>query len=107
MSEKALESREQLIQYLEQVSGRSIRTREDIKAYVEEMSARKAADDPSVRWWQKAKTVMLAVLTVSSLMQYYLMDVLVQVVSLRETTFFVPVSTPAVVKSLRETPPQA
>ena len=96
-------SREELVQYLEQVSGRRLRTRDDIKAYVEEMSSRKAADQPSVLWWQKAKTVTLIGLTVFAFIQYYMMDVMVQIMSLRETTFFVPVSAPApVVKSMVE-----
>jgi hypothetical protein len=90
---KPLASREELIQYLEQVSGRSIRTRDDIKAYVEEMAARKAADEPSVIWWRRAKTATLIGLTV-------------QIMALRETTFFVPVSVP-MVKSMLQTDPKS
>jgi len=99
-------SREELIQYLEQASGRSIRTRDDIKAYVEEMAARKAADEPSVIWWRRAKTATLIGLTVFAFVQYYMIDVMVQIMALRETTFFVPVSMP-MVKSMLETDPKS
>jgi hypothetical protein len=103
MGKKQPESQEELLRYLEQVSGRRIRTRDDIKAYVEEMAARKAADQPSVRWWRKAKTITLIGLTAFAFIQYYMMDVMLQIMSLRETTFFVPVSAPApVVKSMAE-----
>jgi len=95
MVEKKGASREELVQYLEQLSGRSIRTREDIKAYVDEMSARRAADQPSVRWWQKAKTITLVALAAFAFIQYYMLDVMVQIMALRENTFFVPVSLPA------------
>ena len=87
-------SREELIEHLEQASGRRIRTREDIKAYLDEVAARKAADDPSVRRWQQAKTITLIGLATVAFVQYYMMDVMVQILSLRETTVFIPVSAP-------------
>ena len=88
------ESREELIQYLEQVSGRRIRTREDIKTFLDEVAARKAVDAPSVRRWQQAKTITLIGLATFAFVQYYMMDVMVQILSLRETTVFIPVSAP-------------
>ena len=87
-------SREELIEHLEQASGRRIRTREDIKAYLDEVAARKATDDPSVRRWQQAKTITLIGLATVAFVQYYMMDVMVQILSLRETTVFVPTSAP-------------
>ena len=90
------ESRQELVEYLEQVSGRRIRTREDIKAYLDEVAARKAADEASVRRWQQAKTITLIGLATFAFIQYYMMDVMVQILSLRETTVFVPVSVPTV-----------
>lgn len=97
-------SREELIQYLEGVSGRRIRTREDIKAYLDEVAGRKAADDPSVRRWKQAKTITLIGLATFAFLQYYVTDVMTQILSLRETTIFVPVSAP-MVKSMREAGP--
>ena len=95
MTDKQQEpSREELLRYLEQASGRRIRTREDIKTYVDELAARKAVDLPSVRRWQKVKTVTLIALAAFAFVQYYVMDVMTQIMTLRENTYFVPVSAP-------------
>jgi hypothetical protein len=88
-------SREELVQHLEKLTGRSLKTREDIAAYVREVKARKAADEPSVRRWLKAKKVTLATLVAFGVIQYYVLDVMLEIVSMRSTTFFVPVRTPA------------
>ena len=89
-AEKEPETREELVQHLEQLTGRSLRTREDIQAYVREVAARKAADQPSVRRWLKVKKLALLVLLAFSVMQYYVLDVMLEIVSLPSTTFFVP-----------------
>ena len=97
MTDKQQEpSREELLRTLEQASGRRIRTREDIKTYVDELAARKAVDLPSVRRWQKVKTVTLIALAAFAFVQYYVMDVMTQIMALRENTYFVPVSAPLV-----------
>jgi len=100
-------SREELIRYLEQASGRSLRTREDVKAYVEEMAARKAADQPAVRWWHRVKTITLIALAAFAFVQYYAMDVMTQIMALRENTFFVPVSAPAMTRSALQSDSEA
>jgi hypothetical protein len=92
VSETEPETREELIQHLEKLTGRTLRTREDIQAYVREVSARKAADDPAVRRWLKAKKITLIVLLGFGVMQYYILDVLLEIVSMPKTTFFVPAS---------------
>ena len=99
MGERQPETREELIQYLEKLTGRTLRTREDIQAYVREVSARKAAHDPSVRRWLKLKRVTLVALLAFGVIQYYILDVLLEIVSMRTTTFFVPASAP-VLKSM-------
>jgi hypothetical protein len=88
------ETREELVQHLEKLTGRTLKTREDIQAYVREMSARKAADDPAVRRWLKAKKITLIVLLGFGVMQYYILDVLLEIVSMPTTTFFIPAGTP-------------
>ena len=88
------ESREQLIQHLEELTGRTLRTRADIQSYVREISARKATDEPSVRRWLKVKKFTLIGLLAFSVMQYYMLDVLLEIASMRSTTFFVPASAP-------------
>jgi hypothetical protein len=94
VNEKEPETREELVQHLEKLTGRTLKTREDIQAYVREVSARKASDDPSVRRWLRAKKITLLALLAFGVMQYYILDVLLEIVSMRTTTYFVPASTP-------------
>ena len=86
------DTREQLIQHLEKLTGRTLKTREDIAAYVREAAARSAGGQPSVRRWLKAKKVTLIALFAFSVVQYYILDVMLEIASMRATTFFVPVS---------------
>ena len=86
-------SREELIQHLEKLTGRTLKTREDIAAYVREVKARSAADEPSVQRWLKAKKVTLIALFAFGIVQYYVLDVMLEIASMRSTTFFVPAST--------------
>jgi hypothetical protein len=95
------ETREELLQHLEKLSGRTLRTREDIQAYVSEMSARKVADEPAVRGWVRAKKITLIALFAFGVVQYYILDVMLEIVSMRTTTYFVPASAP-VLKSMLE-----
>ena len=92
------ETREELIQHLEKLTGRTLKTREDIAAYVREVSARRAADRPSVQRWLKVKNATLVALLAFGVIQYYVVDVMLEIVSMRTTTFFVPARA-AVVKS--------
>ena len=56
------ETREELVQHLEKLTGRTLKTREDIAAYVREVRcAQRASDQPSVQRWLKAKKVTLIV----------------------------------------------
>jgi hypothetical protein len=86
------ETREELLQHLEHLTGRSLKTRADIAAYVREVSARKAADEPSVRRWLKVKKVTLIALLAFGVIQYYILDVMLEIVSMPSSTFFVPAS---------------
>ncbi len=80
------------MQYLEKLTGRSLKTRQDIREYVKEVSARKGRDQPSVRRWLKAKQATLMALLAFGVIQYYMLDVLLEIVSMRSSTFFVPAS---------------
>ena len=88
------ETREELIQHLEKLTGRTLKTREDIGAYVREVAARRAADQPSVRRWLKAKNATLVGLLAFGVIQYYVLDVMLEIVSMPTTTFFVPARAP-------------
>ena len=102
MSEGQPETREELVQHLETLTGRTLRTRADIQAYVREVSERKATDLPSVRRWLRAKDITLVALLAFSVLQYYILDVLLEIASMRTTTFFVPAST-RMLKSMIDT----
>ena len=99
MSEREPESREELIQHLEKLTGRSLKTREDIQVYVREVTARKASDQPSVRRWLTVKKATLIALLAFGVIQYYMLDVMLEIVSMRTTTYFVPARTPPMQKS--------
>ncbi|MGH8689425.1 MAG: hypothetical protein ACREUS_00210 [Burkholderiales bacterium] len=92
MNAQPPQTREELIQHLEQLTGRSLKTREDIQAYVREVSGRKASELPSVKRWLRAKHFTLAALLAFGVIQYYMLDVLLEIVSMHSTTFFVPAS---------------
>jgi hypothetical protein len=92
VSDPSPETREELVQHLEMLTGRTLRTRADIQSYVREVAARKAADEPAVRRWLQLKKVTLIVLLGFGVMQYYILDVMLEIVSMRSTTFFVPAS---------------
>jgi hypothetical protein len=99
VSEREPESREELIQHLEKLTGRPLKTREDIQAYVRALSARKASDEPAVRRWLTVKKATLAALLAFGVIQYYMLDVMLEIVSMPTTTFFVPARAPVMQKS--------
>ena len=86
----APESREELIQHLESLTGRTLKTREDIAAYVREVAARNAADTPSVQRWSSVKKITLIALFAFGLIQYYILEVMLEIATMRSTTYFVP-----------------
>ena len=92
MEEPVPESREELLQHLEKLTGRTLKTRADIAAYVREVRLRSAADQPSVQRWLKAKKITLITLFAFSVIQYYLLDVMLEITSMPSTTYFVPVA---------------
>ena len=94
VSEPGPETREELVQHLEQLTGRTLRTRADIQAYVQAAAVRKAADQPSVRRWLRIKKGTLFALLAFGVIQYYVLDVMLQIASLPTNTYFVPVKTP-------------
>ena len=94
LTEPGPETRQELIQHLEQLTGRTLRTRADIQAYVREAALRNPADQPSVRRWLRAKKATLVVLLAFGVIQYYVLDVMLEIASIPSNTYFVPVKTP-------------
>ncbi|HSA91178.1 MAG TPA: hypothetical protein VLF42_14910 [Burkholderiales bacterium] len=99
MGERQTESRAEIVVRLEQRTGRTLRTRAEIQAYVREVAAHRAADRPSVRRWLQVKKFTLIALLAFSFMQYYMLDVLLEITSMHSTVFFVPARAPVLLKS--------
>jgi hypothetical protein len=77
----------QLVAYLEQLSGKRIRKREDISAYVAEISQRAEAKRSK---WQSFKNAALSGLFVIAVLQYYYLDVALEILDQPTLTVFVP-----------------
>jgi cytochrome c-type biogenesis protein CcmH/NrfG len=87
------QSREQLLQELEQATGRSFHTHEDVRQFIAEIEVEKAAKHArSTRGWRAVKSTALLALLILAFVQYYIADSLLQTVSLPQMTFFLSVS---------------
>lgn len=73
--------------HLEQLAGRNIRTREDITEYVNELSDK--ARDRQTRS-QQLKNALLGGLLVIAVLQYYFIDVQLQILAQPALTVFAP-----------------
>lgn len=82
---------EELLKYLEKVSGRRLRTRVDIQRYLEEISAPKPVADIKRRNQRIAEQAVLLMFLAFAVLQYYYLDAFTQIYSLRGVTVFVPV----------------
>jgi CRP-like cAMP-binding protein len=59
-----------------------VRSRSELQQYIEHLKVTKGKDLPSVRRWQKAKRWILLVLLVFAVLQYYFMDVFIEMISI-------------------------
>ena len=82
------------IQELERSSGRSIKSRADVSAYLAEVRA--VANQPAKLSpaWVSLKRGVLSLGFVLALLQYYMLDVYIQIASLPSITLLAPVSAP-------------
>ncbi|HYR35709.1 MAG TPA: hypothetical protein VEQ87_15570 [Burkholderiales bacterium] len=86
------ESREELLAELEQLTGRKFRTQRDVRDFVALFEAEKSGQVRRASgFWRTVKNATLLVLLLFAVVQFYFTDTLLQMVSLRENTFFVPV----------------
>jgi hypothetical protein len=86
-------SREALLAELEQLTGLHFRTRDDVRDFVARLEAEKDARGArSVERWRFVKRSTLLALFALAVAQYFALDTLLQVMSLRELTVFVPVT---------------
>jgi hypothetical protein len=92
MGNETPESREELLRHLEDLTGRSFRTRDDVRQYVGESKARGDSMVTGMATvWRTVKQTALLALLVLAFVQYYLIDVLKEMVSISGVTVFVPV----------------
>ena len=94
-------SRTELIRALEELSGRSIRSRADAHNYVRQIRAATLAS-PSRTGWTFARRTVLATGLLLSFLQYYLIDVYVQIISMPSITFLAAPSNPPLQRSMLE-----
>lgn len=59
-----------------------VRTRGELQQYIEQLKVTSGKDLPSVRRWQKAKRWILLLLLAFALLQYYFMDVFIEMMSI-------------------------
>jgi hypothetical protein len=104
MAQPVPATREALVEYLEQLSGRSIRSRAELEDYLNELKSRVPAAAPAdrpARAWAAAKHAALAAGLLIAVLQYYLMDIYVQIESMQRVQFLNP-DVPALQKSALE-----
>ena len=87
-----LDAQEDLVNYFERVTGRSIRSRADLDRYLD------CAQEVRPQWLHVNriptgstffKQIVLAVLLVIAVVQYVSLDALVEIASLPRTTYFI------------------
>jgi hypothetical protein len=95
------QSREALLARLEQMTGRALRTHEDVREFVAFVQLRENdAAARSFSLWRTVKRCALLALLGVAVGQYYVIDLMMQLASLRENTFFVPTALEAVRSAL-------
>ena len=67
-----------------------IRTPDDARRYIEALSSKSGRDLPSVARWRRASQVTLLVLLAFSSLQFYFMNVFIEILSMPSLTVFVP-----------------
>lgn len=92
IDEAELVGREELLRLLEQASGRPLRSRAAVREYLDELAQRRSQTSAAARRWRTAKAATLAALGVLALLQYYFLDVMLQMVTLPQLTVFVRVA---------------
>jgi hypothetical protein len=67
-----------------------IRTPEDARRYIDSLLSQSGRDLPSVARWRRASKVTLVVLLGFSVLQFYFMNVFIEILSMSSVTVFVP-----------------
>jgi len=59
-----------------------VRTRGELQLYIEQLKVTKGKDQPSVKRWVSAKRWVLLLLLVFAILQFYFMDVFIEMMSI-------------------------
>lgn len=104
MADPARESHEEMLRFLERLSGRTLRTRAEREAYLGELrgGAQGAQPGRAQRRWAIVKHATLAVGLLIAVLQYYLIDIYVQILSLQRVQYLTPAALPALRRSALE-----
>ena len=86
---QAVDSAETLLRHLEQRSGRPLRSRDAIDTYVAEQSTQ--TDAARVAGRSLLRETLLVLFLVAAALQYYYVDVSLEIAALKRITIFVPV----------------
>lgn len=89
-TQSVTESSEQLVGYLEELTGRKFASREDIRRYLEELSAQEEKAIRAQRRGQVMKDAVLLFCLLTAYIQYNFLDVNLQIARLPSTIIFVP-----------------
>lgn len=92
IDEEELAGREELLRLLEEASGRPLRSRAAVREYLDELEQRRAQESVVAQRWRAAKILTLGLLGALALLQYYFLDIMVQMVSVPQLTIFVRVA---------------
>lgn len=93
MDTQGLQSREEILKHLEDLTGRKFASRDDVRQFVgQNIAEQNTKMARAARAWQAVKNTTLLVLLVLAFVQYYLIDVLKEIVAINGLTVFVPVT---------------
>jgi hypothetical protein len=95
------ETREELLRYLEQVSGHSLRTRRDVDQFLDFLDEVHPRHDraPVSPGWLSAKRVVLVALMAFAVFQYFAVDVVTEVMMIDRVKFLTPPPLPQAAKT--------
>src|SRR5262245_23563783 len=82
------DSPEELLRYLEQLSGKQLGSREDVLLLYQELTAKAAEDDKTRSRRNLVRETMFVALLALAITQYYFVDVMLQVAALSKTYYF-------------------
>ena len=87
------DSSDDLVRYLEELTGRKFTSRNDIRSYVDELAERERESSRIHARRQVVRDTVLLVCLLSAFIQYHFLDISLQISRLPSTVVFVPAQT--------------